>query len=126
MVRVSATSRNFTITPPTLYLPQHTDTAHTTMAARGGKRRHYDSIDSDSPPPSKKHKQATSIASDASTTSTASATTSIELDYPPLQTLPKLQTPSCFESFLPAFKSVQYDRPAYRSISPTPPSPRSH
>jgi hypothetical protein len=125
MVRVS-TSHNFTITPPILYLPpQHTDTARpsTTMTSRTGKRRHCDSIDSDTPPPSKKYKQSTSIASDVSTTSTTSATASIELDYPPLQTI---QTSPCINTFLPAFRSVQYDRPAYRSISPTPPSPRSH
>lgn len=125
MVRVS-TSHNFTITPPTLYLPpQHTDTTRlsNTMTSRSGKRRHCDSIDRDSPPPTKKYKQATSIASDASTTSSTSATASIELDYPPLQTI---KTPPFINTFLPAFRSVQYDRPAYRSISPTPPSPRSH
>lgn len=127
MVRVSAPSPKFTITPPTLYLPQHTDTGRNTMAStRSGKRRHCDSIDSDTPPPTKKYKQANSIASDASTTSTSSTATSIELDYSQIQTMPTYQPPLSIDTFLPAFKSVQYDRPAYRSISPTPPSPRSH
>ncbi|KAF4447908.1 hypothetical protein F53441_8610 [Fusarium austroafricanum] len=118
IVRVSTTSHHLNITSPAFYLQQ--PTTRTAMASRSGKRPHCDSIDSDTPVPSKKYKQATSFTSDTSTTSTTPATSSIDLDYP------SIQTPLCIDTLMPAFKSVQYDRPAYRSISPQPPSPRSH
>ncbi|KAJ3465533.1 hypothetical protein MRS44_006191 [Fusarium solani] len=89
------------------------------MDSHSGKRHHDDSIDSASPVPSKKYKQATSFGSDTSAT-TATSTGSIELDYPAVH--PQLR----LDTLLPAFKSVQYDRPTVRSRSPQPPSPRSH
>ncbi|KAL7759921.1 hypothetical protein ACKLNR_010011 [Fusarium oxysporum f. sp. zingiberi] len=78
------------------------------------------SIDSYSPAPSKKYKQATSFTSDTSSTSATSTASSIDLDYP------SIQTPLSIDTLMPAFKNVQYDRPTYRSVSPQPPSPRSH
>ncbi|KAF5675946.1 hypothetical protein FHETE_2336 [Fusarium heterosporum] len=121
IVHVSKASHCLSITPPALYLHQPTACTTMAMASRSGKRPHCDSIDSDSPVPTKKYKQATSFASDTSTTSTATDTApSIELDYS------SPQTPFCIDTLMPAFKNVQYDRPAYRSISPQPPSPRSH
>ncbi|KAH6958821.1 hypothetical protein HG530_015422 [Fusarium avenaceum] len=121
IVHVSTASHHLNITTPnvTFYLQQPTARTPMAMASRSGKRPHCDSIDSDSSVPTKKYKQATSFTSDTSTTSTASVP-SIELDYS------SLQTPLCIDTLLPAFRNVQYDRPAYRSISPQPPSPRSH
>ncbi|KAF4977075.1 hypothetical protein FZEAL_6353 [Fusarium zealandicum] len=89
------------------------------MGSHSGKRHHDDSIDSAPPVPSKKYKQATSFGSDTSSSTTTSSGT-IELDY----STPRL--PLRLNTLVPAFKSVQYDRPAARSISLEPPSPRSY
>ncbi|KAM5360242.1 hypothetical protein ACJZ2D_013899 [Fusarium nematophilum] len=85
------------------------------MDSHGGKRHHEDSIGSASPVPSKKYKQASSFGSDTSAATTTSGG-AIELDYPPILRL---------DTLVPAFKTVQYDRPTVRSRSPQPPSPRS-
>ncbi|KAF4483418.1 hypothetical protein FAGAP_11839 [Fusarium agapanthi] len=118
VVRVSTASHHLNIPTPDFYLQQ--PAIHTDMPSRSGKRPHCDSIDSDSPAPSKKYKQATSFTSDTSSTSTTSTASSIDLNYP------SIQTPLSIDTLMPAFKNVQYDRPTYRSVSPQPPSPRSH
>ncbi|KAF5550485.1 hypothetical protein FMEXI_3831 [Fusarium mexicanum] len=118
VVGVSTASHHLNIPTPDFYLQQ--PATRTVMPSRSGKRPHRDSIDSDSPAPTKKYKQANSFTSDTSSTSTTSAASSVDLDYL------SIQTPLSIDTLMPAFRNVQYDRPTYRSVSPQPPSPRSH
>lgn len=90
---------------------------HTRMdATSSGKRLRDDSMSTDSPVPSKKYKQATSVGSSDSSSSNTSYGRLVDFDF---QTMLRLDTPQ------PLFKDVKYDEPPARSVSPTPPSPKS-
>lgn len=81
------------------------------------KRNRDDSITTDSPNPSKKYKQTTSVGSSDSSSSSSSYGLAIDFDLPTLFHLETQQQP--------AFRTVKYDEPVARPLSPSPPSPRS-
>lgn len=86
------------------------------MDSTSSKRHRDDSISADSPNPSKKYKQTTSVGSSDSSSSTSSYDRAIDFDFPPLFRI---------ETQQPAFRTVKYDEPVARPVSPSPPSPRS-
>ncbi|KAH7145868.1 hypothetical protein B0J13DRAFT_554370 [Dactylonectria estremocensis] len=86
------------------------------MDSSKGKRNRESSASAASPVPNKKAKQATSIGSTVSSSSSSSCDGSVTSDSLPTLHLDPLK---------PAFRDIRYDETRARSKSPQPPSPRS-